>query len=674
MRRVVRRWCLVAGVASFAAAEPLHAQEEVAAEEQPTLEEEILVVARRAASPAGDATPSVSRWSAQDVERRQAVTVAEVLAEAPGTYVLPDGPLGQFGRVFVRGGASNHTLVLVDGIPQNDATTGGGFDFNDLTTTGVERIELLRGSYGVLYGSEALGGVVSVETRRGGGPTRGFLRALGGSFDTHRESAGVSGGDECVDFAVTASSTRTRGERDREDFRTRDAVARVGSAFGERLRLDASFRVADSRVESPYDFASSGVLPEDPNIVRGRRTLSGGATLTWDAADWLDVRLSGSVLDVDSTFENGPDGPTLIDPDFTPGSGDEFSVIQDELLARNDVTDLRGRLDATASHSALGLDWELTGGAEWLRQESDSSATFPDFNAPTSTTTDVERTTRTRSFFALAQAKLPAAVGLTTGEVLTAGVRHDDHSVFGGESSPHLGARVDFVSRTTLRSAWGEGFRAPKPSELDDAFVGNEDLGPETSDSFDVGASQSLFDDTLVVGVTWFRLRTEDLIAFDATATTPARPFGQLVNFARTETRGFEYEATADLGAGFRARASFTSQNPRDRGTGRPLPNRARQFGSVGVSWEDGPVLVSVDGFFSGSNPAEGGEFTDPDGATREQPGRRHLVNLTARWRATDSLAVFARIENLLDDEWVATPSAPRGAPIGAYVGAQLDF
>jgi vitamin B12 transporter len=655
---------------------------------QPVLAEEILVLTRRFEAPAAHATPAVSLLGRADVERRQATHVHQLLTEVPGVHVLPDGPAGQFTRVFVRGAASNHTLVLVDGVPQNDATTGGGFDWNDLGTEAVERVEVLRGSYGVLYGSEALGGVVGVTTLRGHGPARAFVRLEGGSFDTHRETAGVAGSEGAADFALTLANFRTHGERRRESFRSGTVTGRFGLDVSPEVRVELSMRYADSRAQSPFDFPAFGstVLPEDPNVSRTRTTFSSGTTLTWDPLAWLTVRAAGSVLDVDSRFRNGPDGPTLIDPDFTPGSGDEFTVVRDEFRSENEARDLRARLEATARLGTLwglrdpadgGLALDLTAGGEYLDQRTRSVSTFPDFNAPTSTTQRLHRTTDTESLFAQAELRLPPAFALRDG-VVAVGVRRDDHSVFGSESSPYVGARVAVdPTGTTLRSSYGEGFRAPKPVELFDPFVGNTGLGPEVSRSLDVGAVQPFLEDRVSLSATWFRLRTDDLVAFDPTDTAPAHPFGRLANFRRTETTGFEYALAAQLPEGFRLRGAYTHQNPRDRDSGRPLPARPRQFGSAGVAWESrgGAWLVSLDGFFSGSDPSDGlAVVTYPEGRVRRRPGRRQLVDLTVRYRASEALTFFGRVENLLDDDWVATPTAPAGPPLGVFVGLQLDL
>lgn len=669
-----------------AAASPALAEDE--AVPQPELAKEIVIVASRREEPASSAVPCITSFGAADFERLRPFSVADVLRETPGAYVSSDGTPGQFTRVFLRGAASNQTLVLVDGIPQNDATAGGLYDFGDLGMTGVERIEVLRGSYSVLYGSEAIGGVVSVTTRRGRGAPSGYAIAQVGSFGTRREEAGFSSGDDAFDFAFAVGDSASDGDIDRERFREHDAVGRFGVELTDVLRFDGSLRAAQSSVESPYDFASSGVLPEDDDIGRRRQTISGGGVLTWDASRDLTVRAIASGLNVESSFDNGPDGVELVDPDFTPGTGDEFRAFRDELESRNTATDLRGRLEATwvlarqpEDTYRRGFGLTVTGGGEHLEQRTISTTTSPNFGAAGSSTTRSDDTTRTASLFVQADARLPDlfrgrdfSAGFDPHDVIvSAGLRDDDHNVFGSESSPYVGMRAK-VEEVDLRSNYGQGFRAPKASELYDPFVGNASLGAETSESFDAGASRAFADGGVVLGVTWFRLDVDGLIAYDADAVTPSRPFGQLTNFSRTRTDGFEYETAAKLGGGFGVRGTYTTQNPRDRDTGLPLPNRARRFGSAGVSWEEGPVRVSLDGFFSGENGNQGGEFSSPDADARSHPGRRTLVDLTVNWQAGRGVTVFGGIRNLLDDEWVATPSSPAGSGIGVYVGAQVEF
>jgi len=634
------------------------------------LEDGILVVAKRFASPADRTTSAVTTFDRKDIERRQATHVDQVLRETPGVLVVRDGPIGQFSRIYIRGAASTQTMVLVDGIPQNDATTGGGYDFNDLGTAGVESVEVLRGSYGVLYGSEAMGGVVNVRTRRGTGAPEGFVRAEGGSFDTHSESAGVYGADDRLDYAFTGSNYSTHGERNRESYRSSDIVSRIGYEIDRDVRLDWSGRFVDSRSQSPFDFASSGVLPTDKNIERRRETFSTGLALTWEADPALTLRANGSYLDIVSRFRNGNDGQV-------PGD------TRDELHTRSEEDDTRGRFDGTwrvgdtagwAAPDQGGIGLDVTAGGEFLRQHSYSSVKTPDFASPGISRTKIDETARTTSWFGQADILLPNA-GPLTKALITVGTRHDDQSETSSEWSPFYGGRVDIApTDTTIRASYGEGFRAPKPSELLDPFVGNLDLDSETSESRDIGIEQRLMDGSLVLGATWFELKTKDLIAYDADFVTPDRPFGALRNIGRARTRGSEWSVAWAMGHGFTFRGSYTRQDPEDRETGDDLPNRTRSFGTFGVSWEDGPFMVSVDGYYSGRLHDQGGEFTYPEPREREVPGRVRVIDVTANWKATDQLTFFARVENLTDDDYVTTPSAPAGPPLGAYVGAQWDF
>lgn len=661
----MKRLGTAVGVAALAAAPALALDEPPAAvgTPGPALVEAIEVVARGVPSPLGTAVPRVHVIGSDDIERRQATNVLDLLSEVPGAYVLTDGPRGQTSRVFLRGAASNQTQVLVDGVPQNDATVGGLFDFNDLSTAAVERVDVLRGSYGVLYGSEAIGGVVAVTTRAPKGPWGGFVRTEGGSFRTHREVVSVGGGDDGFGLRVTGANEGSRGDHDREAWDAREVTARIAARVAQDVWAEFSLRSVESEVESPYDFPGFGAttLPEDENIVRTRDTTSLALSFTHAPRDWISTRLSLSRLRVDSTFRNRADG---------------VAGGIDELDSRNEAVDTRVRLQTTLRVARAagwrarrdgGVELDVTLGGEHQSESSESSATFPNFGAPGATTTEIDRTPRTTSGFVLAEARFADGTLARRG-VLSAGVRSDRHSEFGGETSPFAGGRFDVAATdTTLRANWGRGFRAPKPAELDDPFAGNPDLGPETSTSFDVGASQPILDGRVVAGATWFRVDTDDLIAFDTSTFT-------LENIQETRTTGWEYEVAADAGSGFTVRGAFTRQNPRDRNTAAPLPSRSRDFFGGGVAWQRGAFRVSLDGLVTGRHPHEGGEFTAPDGEAREAPGRRSLVTLSARWRASDAVTVFGRIENLLDDAWVATSRAPAGTGIGVMLGLEARF
>jgi vitamin B12 transporter len=245
------------------------------------------------------------------------------------------------------------------------------------------------------------------------------------------------------------------------------------------------------------------------------------------------------------------------------------------------------------------------------------------------------------------------------------GGRFDEHSQAGGEWSPQAGLRADIdASATVLRANYGEGFRAATPAEFTDPFVGNTNLGPERSQSVDGGVEQRI-GEGVTAEATAFRLRTRDLIAYDQAS-------GKLQNLDRAQVEGIEVGLSADAGHGLLLRGSFTRQRPRNEATLARLPNRPDAFATAGAEWTRGKWTLSADLYWQSSVDDLGQK--GPDQGLRNSAGRRLVANVGGRWKATDSVTVFARIENLTNARYVETPSAPRGLPITFTAGITLGF
>ncbi|MBM4308851.1 MAG: TonB-dependent receptor, partial [Deltaproteobacteria bacterium] len=166
----------------------------LSAQEKEIILEKIVVTATRIETPVEEIASSVTVISSQEVERKKKAYVLDLLREAPGINVARTGGPGKETAVFIRGANSEHTLVLIDGVEVNDSMSPGrSFDFANLTVDNVERIEILRGPQSTLYGSDAIGGVINIITKKGEGKPKFSLSAEGGSFTTFRETAGVSG-------------------------------------------------------------------------------------------------------------------------------------------------------------------------------------------------------------------------------------------------------------------------------------------------------------------------------------------------------------------------------------------------------------------------------------------------------------------------------------------------
>jgi len=653
---------------------------EATAEVEPSVVlEEILVVVKRYDEEAARATPSIDRIGRRDIDRTQSPELAASLSELPGVLVEPGAVPGQASLVSIRGAARFHTLVLLDGIPMNNSANAGVFNFSGFTTSAVESVEVLRGSYSLLYGSEAIGGLISINTRKGRGSPNGFVHLEGGSFSTHREVLGFDAGGEEMDIALTVSNLQSAGNGEREDFRTTEFVTRLGMDLSERVRLESTVYYGDSEYQVPFagDTRPGGPLPREPNEESATRRLAGGLNLFAGPADWCDIRLHASVLDENWTWDDGANEPTSFDPDGEPGSGDEFEQWIDEFHGERIQTDYRVRGSGTLYLNEIfdsryadegGLDFELIVGGEYVTQKTRETQVFPDPGAttgPAMRSTFIEDSIRTWSWFVLGQVVFPDGDLFENG-VVNAGFRRDDNSAFGTANSPFAGARVTLApTGTVIRSAYGEGFRAPRVAELYNNFIGNPELGPETSKSFDVGILQPLFDGRLGLSLTWFQLDLENGVFLNASTW-------KLDNFPEgTRNRGWEFGLGADLGAGFRLRGALTHQDRRNP-AGKQIA--VPRYGSFGLSWADPSWLVSLDGFYSAGRAVLTRTYTDPDPDERANPGRRTLVQIAGRYRVSERVSLFARVENLLNDKYVISPTGSLGLPRGFFMGGRIDF
>jgi vitamin B12 transporter len=590
------------------------------------------VVATGFAEEPGRSTLVIDVIDGKWFEDHQVASVAEGLRQIPGLTVARGGTAGAATSIFLRGAASNQVLVLQDGMPLNDPTLGGQFNFFDLDALNLGRVEVLRGSYGALYGSNAIGGVINLVSRRGEGPGTFELSLEGGSFLSHRETFTGSGGDESADWSFGVANTGTDGPHDRQAFRSRSFSGLFGAEVAGDGRAEVAIRWLDSTAEDPYDFGNP--LPKDDNIRRERQVSAIGLTFEKPLARILTFKGRASVTDADSSFRNGGD---------TPGAVAEF-----ESLAHATTT-----FGGASVKADFHDDLSVVGGVDG---ESETSNNFSE--SPFGAGNDIDGTTRNAGAYVLVR----AAVGPVS---VDGGGRYDDHSQAGSEWSPQVGARLDIErTRTVLRGNYGQGFRAPTPSEFADPFVGNPDLVPESSQSVDAGFEQRLGEAVTVEG-TWFRLRTEDLIAFD-----PATFL--LGNISRTETEGYEVGASAKVGGGVVLRGSYTKQFPRNLVTGGRLPNRPDAFASGGAEWTRGKWTFTADAYWQ-SDVDDLGQ-TGPDQDLRDHPGRRFLLNVGARFRVNESITVFARVENALNEEYVETPTAPKGAPVAVFAGVTLGF
>lgn len=446
--------------------------------------------------------------------RSEGIThVGDALRRVPGIAMARSSSFGSQHTVFMRGGQGNYVRVLVDGVPLNEP--GGTLDLGRLTLDDVERIEVVRGPASVLYGSEAVTGVVQIFTRSGGGPTRLRSEVGAGSFNALRGSLGGSGSMGSLGWSLQADRHATDGVLAFNNAYRNDGVsAALSYALGAKTDLRLTTRYNSSMYQ--YPTGSAGSL-DDRNAERTEHRVMAGVDVGQKWTSRLETRVQYTAMDLLPRTNDGPDTP-----------GDTLGFFG--YYARGAV---KRRLLDTRTTARLGAAQFLTIGAEWSRdQERTTSVSLSEFgDFP-----DALRAAReNRAVYAQAHGERGALT-------YTLGGRLDENSAFGSFQTMRLGAGWRLSSAVRLRGSAGSAFKAPNFFEnfAGGFTVGNRDLRPETSRSADLGLEFTL-PRGAALQLTGFTQRFKNLIQYNG-----AVPFGDpnYENIAAANAGGVEAEAT----------------------------------------------------------------------------------------------------------------------------------
>ncbi len=586
---------------------------------------------------------AISVIRALDIEKSAQGSVVDLLRAEPGLGIVQNGGPGQLANVQIRGAESRHTTVLIDGIRVNDPSAGAGeFDFNSLALTDVERIEVLRGPQSALYGSDAIGGVVNVITRKGRGPARASVTLEAGSYGTIGARASISGGTQDVSYSLGLLGVRSQGFSsygariprlyqfgpfDKDGYDRLAGNARFAWRVAEGVELEAGLYAG--RFNAGYDasFAGFGYLPDTPSRTNAR-LVNGYARATVDPA--------GSMLRHQVTLFGNQTDRTIKDVQrYNFGFG---------LTREDNRYDYRGgRYGAEYQGLArLGAFGSLTFGGG-LEKETLRSATRPGQNSFNL----AERASYQRSaynVFVLHQVSLGDRLDLSFG-----GRVDKIESV-----KAFLTGRVTAAYRipetgTKLRASAGTGAKAPSLyqqfSIYGPARVGDPALKPEESLGFDAGIDQSLLNGRVNLSATLFHNRIRNLIDFDFTRGAAGNfgPVGQYVNVARARTQGVELSADGVLVEGvLRARASYTYLDAVDEKAKLKLARRPAHQGKFSLTYTPMPKL-SIEPILY----VVGERFSSRNEKLRLAPYAR--LDMRVSYQFSDAVSAYVRAENLTD-------------------------
>jgi vitamin B12 transporter len=562
--------------------------------------ETITVIGSRLAQTETELGSSVGILTAADIERMGFAFTVDAVAAVPGVTINSNGAFGGSAGVRVRGASSEQTLVLIDGVPVNDPTSpGGGYNFARLDTENIERIEVLKGPQSTLWGTDAIGGVVSITTKSPEEGLGGGVFSEFGSFNTFRGGASVEGANDVSDFRLAVVRTSSDGisKADEDNGNSEDdsydaltLSGKGGLNLGDTTRL--GFDILWTDAESEFDSFAGGAQGSvaDGDELSQTEELSANVTL---ATSLLDGRLDNLVLlgYSDITREN-----------FTDGTS-SFEAEGERVLFR-----YQGTLTINASNT-------LAVGAERDRSTANDQDTSID------------------GFFALYEMK--PRDNLT----LTGGVRYDDHETYGAETTARVSAAWTPTDTLTLRGSWGEGFKAPTIFQTTffccGATAPNADLSPETSEAFDIGVSWLWNDGRGELGATLFSQDTQNQINFSFAV-------GGYENIAEVESTGVELVAGYQFNDWLNLSANYAYIDAEDE-NGDPLARLPEHTGDVTLSFQG-------DGALSGALLLRyNGKEDNTNGSTLNAWTR---VDLTGRYRLTEKVELYARVENLFDEKY----------------------
>lgn len=603
------------------------AQEAEEPQERQRVEERVVVTADRLDTPLDAVGSAVTVLDEQAIRASGARWMPELLAGLPGVAIAANGGPGAVASVFLRGTNSNHTLVLVDGVKINSPTTGA-VDLSKLATANIERVEIVRGPQGALYGSQALGGVIQVFTRRPRGRLQASLGAGAGAFSTHTGRAWVGAAGDSFEWAAGAAAFASDGisaaaseggatEPDGYDSLTADA--RFGSRLSERLRLDAFGRTFDA--DNDIDgFAFPAGPVDDLNAVSESRELYAGGRALYEAGG---LRSTLTVGDTEQWSE-------ARDPDASFTLASELRASIRELDWQNELS--RG-------------EHLLLGGAE-LRREAGrigSTTIFGD--------SGFDESIRTAGVYLHDRASLGDRVHLM------AGGRWEHHTRYGDNLTFRASAAAMLGSGLSLHASVGSGFRAPSLNDLYFPVFSNPDLEPERSLGVDAGLRWSPAMEGVRVDVTAFHIDIEDLVFFSG-----SRP----ENLGEVRTRGVE----ATLGwrsTDAELTAAYTFTDAVDRQTDLALIRRPRDSASLRA------VVYPRESLSLFSELRLIGSRDDLAVTGRVTLDSYVLWNAAASFELTPDVAVRARLDNLLDTDYeevfgYGTPGR------SAHVGLELKL
>lgn len=616
------------------------------AEATPVQLPEIVVSASSVPLPSEQVGSAVTVITAEEIERKQVRILSDVLREVPGLAVNRTGTVGGLTQVRIRGAEGNQTLVIIDGVEVNDPSAGSEFSFGSVLASDIERIEVLRGPQSALYGSDAIGGVINIITKKGSGPARASLGLEGGSFRTGQATASLRGGGDWYHYSLGATGFTTdgisvapesEGNSEQDGHRNQTYNAKLGVSPIDNLEIELFGRYVKSVTDTDPQPAVLGVIRTvdgDRETRTTQRTSRAQVKYSLLDGDWEHIVSAGVNQDERDSYS---DGTLTFEAD---GAKARYDYQTNFFFDTPEIAEAEHRLT-------------------FLVEREDEYQ-------------------RTRSAFGASDLDITNygfvgeyGTGLWDRVFLSGSLRRDDNDIFEDETT--FRATAAYLHRETdtrLHGSYGTGAKNPTLFELfgfGPNFVPNPDLSPETSKGWDIGVEQGFFDDRLSIDVTYFNNRITDLIQGSGNTAVNLR--------GTSKIDGFEVSARAELLEGLNFRGQYTYTNGKDA-NGVELVRRAKHLASANLAYDflEGRAKLDLGVDFNGEQ--RDFQFSNFFGArTNVTLDDFVLVNVAGSYEVIEGIEIYGRIENLFDEDYEEVLGFDSPG-IGAFLGvrATVEF
>lgn len=613
---------------------------------------EIVFTANRTDQKLDTVGSSINVITEQQLENGQYQRVSDALSTLPGVNITRTGANGE-SNTFIRGLGSQNILVMIDGVTVNDPSSPGrSFDFSLLNTLDIERIEVLKGPQSTLYGSNAMGGVIQVFTKKGG-PQRTTVTLEGGSYEHVKTTVQTQGQTDTLMYSaavgfntekgISSADSKLAGNHEKDRFKNKNGSFSVNYAPLDWINFDLSAHYSD--IKTNID-AGGGPMQDD--LYNYQKTKQWIGRFAINTILFGEKWLSSLIYDVSDTkrhLHNDPDGDNGYNQNWERGA-------------------YKGRLQSITWQNTLALhkDFQTLFGAVYSRESAQSYYNSVTQFGPYEGKQD-KKSINQRSFY------LDQHLNFDNRFFNTIGIRYEDHSQFGDKTTYRLTSRYNITDTIAIKGSYGTGFKAPTLFQLYDPTSGNDRLNAETSKGFDIGFVLTPLTDTNVE-ITYFQQKVKNRITY---VSDPITWDSQYINRDYTKTKGIEFSVNTKFNDQWGAGINYTYTNARDFDNGINTSQKAlrvpKHMAGTYVNFKPMEKWnLFAEAKYHGSTVSNFAEWS-PQRNTKSY----WMVNLATDYKINDDVSIYARVNNLLDKDYY-TVWGYGEKRINAAVGVKISF